>query len=275
MPTLLQKPGSCDTSQPFLKWLGGKRELVNSEIRPLYNAVRPIGRLVEPFCGSAAVALGLQVEHALLADINPHLIALFQDVQAGKFKLAEHKNTPEDFYLARSRFNQLVNNGLKLVAQKREAASIFYYLNRHCFNGLIRFNSKGEFNAAYGKYKKVWYENPSAYKDTFIGWNFSLSGYQQTLFQAKKDDFVYIDPPYDQTFTGYSKNGFTWEQQLSLAEQAATLPCPVVISNSGTRRITSLYKKLGFKLKAVEVRRSISCDGNRDKALEIIATKGF
>ena len=61
MPSLLQRSGSCDTTQPFLKWLGGKRELVNREIRPLYDQVKPIGRLVEPFCGSAAVALGFTV----------------------------------------------------------------------------------------------------------------------------------------------------------------------------------------------------------------------
>lgn len=275
MPILLQRPGSCDTTQPFLKWLGGKRELVNSEIRPLYNRVKPIGRLVEPFCGSGAVALGLGAEHALLADVNPHLINLYQAIQQGEFKLASYANTEEDYYAARTRFNALIAEGLRTKRSKREAAAIFYYLNRHCFNGLIRFNAKGVFNAAYGKYKRAWYEDPSSYQGAFAGWTFANASYQETLAQVQPSDFVYIDPPYDNTFTGYSKDKFNWEDQLDLAERAAALDCAVVISNSGTRRICNLYKQLGFKLKTVSVRRSISCDGNRDDAIEIIATKGF
>lgn len=275
MPTLLQRPGSCDTSQPFLKWLGGKRELVGSEIRPLYNKVKPIGRLVEPFCGSAAVALGLAPEHALLADINPHLINLFQAIQEGRFRQARYENTEADYYEARARFNDLIEAGLRTKTAKREAAAIFYYLNRHCFNGLIRFNAKGVFNAAYGKYKRAWNEDPSCYRDTFTGWSFTNAGYQETLAQVLPTDFVYIDPPYDNTFSKYSKGGFDWEDQLDLAERAAALECPVVISNNGTPRIRRLYQRLGFRLKTVSVRRSISCDGNRDDALEIIATKNF
>ena len=275
MPVLLQRRGSCDTSQPFLKWLGGKRELVNTQLRPLYNEAKPIGRLVEPFCGSAAVALGLGAEHAFLADANPHLISLFQAIQAGDFKQAKYKNTSEDYYLARQRFNDLIATGIKTKRQQLEAAGIFYYLNRHCFNGLIRFNNKGVFNAAYGKYKNPWYENPSCFQEVFAGWSFECASYQQTLAQVRDSDFVYLDPPYDATFALYSKGGFGWEDQLELAEAAAALKAPVVISNSGTPRIRKLYKRLGFKLKTVQVRRSISCDGNRDDATEIIAHKNF
>lgn len=275
MPTLVQRQGTCDTSQPFLKWLGGKRELVNSHIRPLYKKATPIGRLVEPFCGSAAVALGLGVEHALLADVNPYLINLYQTIKAGSFRVAPYSNTEHDYYAARERFNALITANIWTVDATNEASAIFYYLNRHCFNGLIRFNSKGTFNAAYGKYKKTWYENPSNYKDVFTGWTFSNANYQKTLEQVRDNDFVYIDPPYDETFTGYSKKGFDWEDQLVVAETAAKLQCPVVISNSGTTRIYKLYKRLKFKIKTVQVRRSISCDGNRSKALEIIAYKNF
>jgi len=186
-----------------------------------------------------------------------------------------YANTEAAYYQARTRFNALIKEGLRTKTAKREAAGIFYYLNRHCFNGLIRFNAKGVFNAAYGKYKNPWYEDPSCYQEPFTGWTFANAGYQETLAQALPTDFVYIDPPYDNTFANYSKGGFGWEEQLDLAERAAALDCPVVISNNGTPRIRSLYKRLGFQLKTVSVRRSISCDGNRDNALEIIATKGF
>ena len=275
MPSLLQRPGSCDTTQPFLKWLGGKRELVNREIRPLYDQVKPIGRLVEPFCGSAAVALGLGVEHALLADANPHLINLFHAIQDGKLLRAPYGNDAEQYYEARDAFNRLIEKGIKTVTQQRKAASLFYYLNRHCFNGLIRFNSKGGFNAAFGRYKTVWYENLSSYQDVLHAWDFKNQGYMDTLADVRPTDFVYVDPPYDKTFTQYSKGGFTWDDQLKLAERCAELDCPVVVSNSGTDRIQSLYKDLGFKIKTVSVPRRISCDGNREAALEIIATKGF
>ena len=273
MPVLLQRRGSCDTSQPFLKWLGGKRELVNSRIRPLYNQAKPIGRLVEPFCGSGAVALGLNAEHALLADANPYLILLYKAIQLGEFKIAKYSNTSDDYYAARKRFNELIKDGIATKHQQNQVAAIFYYLNRHCFNGLIRFNNKGVFNAAYGKYKNTWYEYPSSYQETFAGWNFQHGGYQQTLSQVRDTDFVYLDPPYDATFTLYSKGGFTWEDQQQLAESAAALKAPVVISNNGTPRIRTLYKRLGFKFETVMVRRRISCDGNRDDAPEIIAHK--
>jgi len=275
MPFLVQRPGTCDTTQPFLKWLGGKRELVNSQIRPLYAKAAPIGRLVEPFCGSAAVALGLGAEHALLADANPYLINLYQAIKAGTFQLAPYANTEDDYYAARDRFNDLIRAGVNTVETASEAAAIFYYLNRHCFNGLIRFNNKGIFNAAYGKYKKAWYEDPSPYQGAFAGWTFASASYEQTLSQVRSSDFVYLDPPYDATFTKYSKGGFDWDDQLTLAEIAASLNCPVVISNNGTSRIRKLYKRLGFTLKTVQVRRSISCDGNRDDATEILAYKNI
>ena len=194
MPSLLQRSGSCDTTQPFLKWLGGKRELVNREIRPLYDQVKPIGRLVEPFCGSAAVALGLGVEHALLADANPHLINLFHAIQDGELLRAPYGNDAEQYYEARDVFNRLIEKGIKTVAQQRKAASLFYYLNRHCFNGLIRFNSKGGFNAAFGRYKTVWYEDLSSYQNALHAWDFKNQGYMDTLADVRPTDFVYVDP---------------------------------------------------------------------------------
>ena len=211
----------------------------------------------------------------LLADANPHLINLFHAIQEGKLLRAPYGNDAEHYYEARDAFNRLIEKGIKTVTQQRKAASLFYYLNRHCFNGLIRFNSKGGFNAAFGRYKTVWYEDLSSYQDVLHAWDFKNQGYMDTLAEVRPTDFVYVDPPYDKTFTQYSKGGFTWDDQLRLAERCAELDCPVVVSNSGTDRIQSLYKGLGFQLKTVSVPRRISCDGNRDAAIEIIATLNF
>jgi len=272
---LLQRPGSCETTQPFLKWLGGKRLIVPTQIKPIYDRVKPIGRVVEPFCGGLAVSLGLQAERALLNDSNPFLINLYQVVAQGHTLAQPYTNTEEDYYKARKRFNELIRVGdWRQSSQLRlEMADLFYYINRHCFNGLIRFNGKGEFNAAYGKYKKAWYEPLDAYHKTIGPWEFRCGDFESLTDGITSNDFVYADPPYDSTFTLYTKEAFGWADQVRLANWLASLPCTVVASNSATQRVCSLYKKLGFKVKTIDVRRSISCDGNRDDALEMVAVK--
>ncbi len=272
---LLQRSGCCDTTQPFLKWLGGKRLIVPTQIKPIYDRVKPIGRVVEPFCGSLAVSLGLQAERALINDSNPYLVNLYQVVSEGHTLAQPYKNTEHDYYEARSRFNGLIRKAAWQHSAKLriEMADLFYYINRHCFNGLIRFNSKGEFNAAYGKYKKVWYEPLDSYHETIGPWEFRCGDFEELTDGISPSDFVYADPPYDSTFNLYTKSAFEWADQVRLANWLASLPCTVVASNSATQRICALYKDLGFKVKTIDVRRSISCDGNRDDALEMVAVK--
>ncbi|HCC32292.1 MAG TPA: adenine methyltransferase, partial [Clostridiales bacterium] len=89
------------------------------------------------------------------------------------------------------------------------------------------------------------------------------------------DDFVYADPPYDVEFTQYSKDGFTWKDQVRLANWLASHPGPVVASNQATPRIVSLYRSLGFDLRFLDAPRMINCTGDRTSAREILATKGF
>ncbi len=250
---------------PPLKWAGGKRWLL-PYLRPLYEPHRH-RRLVEPFCGGLSVTLGLLPERALLNDVNPHLINFFRQLKAG-FKITlPLANDRELYYRYRARFNQLVRAG---QADTPEAAQLFYYLNKTCYNGLCRFNRKGEFNVPFGRYVKLnYYHNFSAYQRVLKNWELTCADFEAIPLEA--DDFVYADPPYDVGFCQYAPAGFTWADQVRLARWLARHPGPVVISNHATERVCRLYAGLGFELRLVPGPRRISCTGNRRPAWEVLA----
>ncbi len=250
---------------PPLKWAGGKRWQLPylSEYWTPHNSKR----LVEPFCGGLAVTLGLMPDRALLNDINPHLINFYQWLKRGLRTSIVMENSASCFYLHRSNFNQLLRAGRR---RSKEAASIFYYLNRTGYNGLCRFNRSGEFNVPFGTYKKINYRTDfTIYKPLFAKWEFSSSTFAE--LQLKPDDFVYADPPYDVEFTHYSKDGFGWEEQVKTAEWLAKHSGPVVLSNQATKRIVNLYEDLGYRLIYLEAPRRISCTGDRKPAGEVLA----
>ena len=269
--------------RPPLKWAGGKRWLVPHLITIWKRHSRR--RYVEPFCGGLAVALGLAPQNALLNDINPQLINFYRQVQQGLELKIEMRNEQTLFYQQRERFNELMHasktngNGNGTTrrlrsSQSLEAAQLFYYLNRTCFNGLCRFNQSGEFNVPFGTYKSITYATDFfAYKEVFRNWAFSNSDFESIPFAG--DDFIYADPPYDVEFTTYSAGGFSWEDQVRTAELLSKHPGPVVISNQATKRIVSLYKRLGFKLSYLDAPRRISCTGDRSSAREVLATKNI
>lgn len=255
------------TLKPPLKWAGGKRWLV-SHLAPLWRQYAD-RRYVEPFCGGLAVVLGLQPARALLNDINPHLINFYRRLQSGMRPQIEMRNDEQLFYRHRERFNQLIQNG---GAKSREAAELFYYLNRTCFNGLCRFNKTGEFNVPFGTYSTINYAADFAeYAEAFTEWEFTSVDVEQVGIQ--EDDFIYADPPYDVEFTTYSSGGFSWEDQQRTAKLLARHPGPVVISNQATPRIVELYEGLRFELSYLAGPRRISCTGDRTAAREILAIK--
>ena len=121
------------------------------------------------------------------------------------------------FYRHRSRFNELLHKG---TSTTKEAASLFYYLNRTAYNGLCRFNRSGEFNVPFGKYRTINYKRDFAvYRSAFADWEFSNLSFDRLKLRA--DDFVYADPPYDVEFTQYAQGGFTWDDQERTAESLA------------------------------------------------------
>src|SRR5574341_434212 len=253
--------------KPPLKWAGGKRWLL-PHIAAIWNQ-HERRRYVEPFCGGLAIALGLRPRRALLNDLNPHLINFYRQLQSGLILSLDARYDEELFYAHRAAFNQLVLNG---SGGTPRAAELFYYLNRTCYNGLCRFNRRGEFNVPFGKYKSVNYVTSFfQYRKEFRRWRFTNVDLEDLKIAG--DDFIYADPPYDVEFTSYSAGGFTWEDQVRTAEWLARHRGPVLLSNQATPRIVRLYRKLGFRLKCLDAPRRISSNGDRVAAREVLASR--
>jgi DNA adenine methylase len=255
--------------RPPLKWAGGKRWLVPHVQRIWKGHERR--RLVEPFCGGLAVALGLQPRRALLNDVNPHLVSFYRQLARGLTISLPMENASEPYYAYRQIFNGLLAAGRGHTV---EAASLFYYLNRTGFNGLCRFNSRGEFNVPFGSYARIAYVRDfSAYRPMFSRWEFSSLDFE--ALRLKPADFVYADPPYDVPFTQYARGRFPWDDQVRAAEWLARHAGPVVLSNQATPRVVALYKKLGYETRFLAAPRRISCTGDRTPAREVLATRNL
>jgi DNA adenine methylase len=253
--------------RPPLKWAGGKRWLV-PHLLPLWEQHRS-RRLVEPLCGGLAVSLGLAPDRALINDLNPHTINFYRWLKRGLRIQLEMQTDQVCFYEQRTRFNQLIREN---KADTKEAAAIFYYLNRTCYNGLCRFNSKGQFNVPFGSYKKLTYKTDfTEYVSAFADWDFTCVDFEKIPLQH--DDFIYADPPYDVQFTSYSKENFDWDDQVRLAQWLAKHPGPVVLSNQATTRIRQLYKDLGYTIRTLTAPRMINSTGDRTPAKEILALR--
>jgi DNA adenine methylase len=231
-------------------------------------------RLVEPFVGGLAITLGLSPKRALLNDLNPHLVNFYCWLQRGLDMRAAGVTLANDrgvYAHNRARFNDLIAHG---HAESVEAAALFYYLNRTGYNGLCRFNSRGYFNVPFGRYKSIPYrEDFTSYREVLEPYHFTAGDFES--MRVRKSDFIYADPPYDVEFTSYSAGGFTWDDQIRLAEWLAKHAGPVVASNQATPRILKLYRRLGFRVRVVPAPRRISCDGNRDDAEEMIAVRNL
>jgi len=255
--------------RPPLKWAGGKRWLVPA-LKPIWEAHRQ-RRLVEPFCGGLAVTLGLMPQQALLNDISPHAINFYRWLKQGLQAGGAMHNDEQHYYRGRDRFNALIGAGGR---ESQEAAELFYYLNRTGYNGLCRFNRRGEFNVPFGKHRQINYTTDfSAYRAAFAAWQFAIGDF--AALRIEPDDFIYADPPYDVEFTRYATEGFGWGDQVRLARWLADHPGPVVLSNQATPRIVRLYEGLGFALRYVDAPRKISCNGDRTPAREVVAVKGI
>ncbi|HSE32501.1 MAG TPA: Dam family site-specific DNA-(adenine-N6)-methyltransferase [Pyrinomonadaceae bacterium] len=269
----VRRPKSVESESdhlpPPLKWAGGKRwQLPYLKTYWEHHSQR---RLVEPFCGGLAVTIGLLPSKALLNDVNPHLINFYRWLKRGLTISIEMSNSERLFYSHRDRFNELLR---ARKSTTKEAASLFYYLNRTGYNGLSRFNSQGEFNVPFGRYHTINYQRDfMSYKSLFANWDFENTGFESLPLTS--EDFVYADPPYDVKFTQYSKGGFGWEEQVRTAEWLAKHPGPVVLSNQATKRIVELYSTLNYAIVHLNAPRRISCTGDRTPAKEVLAIRNL
>jgi DNA adenine methylase len=261
-------PVAYEVLTPPLKWAGGKRWLVPT-LLPIWQHYADC-RLVEPFVGGMAVALGLHPPTARLNDLNPHLINFYSWLQKGLNIDIGLENNSHYYYLCRQRFNELIRVG---KANSEEAAKLFYFMNRTGYNGLCRFNHQNQFNVPFGRYKTINYvRNFLSYMPILKKWQFSAVDFVELDLQPT--DFIYADPPYDVKFTRYSANDFTWKDQVRLANWLAAHCGPVVASNQATDRIVKLYQELGFSIMFLDGPRRISCTGDRKPAKEVLALKG-
>ncbi|MBK3089182.1 Dam family site-specific DNA-(adenine-N6)-methyltransferase [Enterobacter hormaechei subsp. xiangfangensis] len=278
----IEEPTPRNWQRPFLKWAGGKYSLL-----PELDRLIPAGkRLVEPFVGGGSVFLNSEKhESFLLADINADLINLYQMLEVDHIRvcslakiLFERANSEVAYKELRDEFNNQ-----RMGAPERAAA--FLFLNRHCFNGLIRYNRDGFFNVGWGKYEAPYFPEIEikAFKQKSHKCVFLNAGYRRTLALAGEGDVVYCDPPYEPLpgtagFTNYAAGGFSWADQISLAESCVAAHqrgAKVLISNSTAPRVIELYEQHGFTLHHVRGRRAISSKGSaRETAKDIVATLG-
>lgn len=279
----IQEPTPRRWQRPFLKWAGGKYSLL-----PELERLIPAGkRLIEPFVGGGSVFLNSDKhERFLLADINADLINLYQmlavapdSVIAEAIKAFRHLNDAENYTAIREAFNAWQLNAI-------ERAAAFLYLNRHCFNGLMRYNLDGFFNVGWGKYKAPYFPEKElmAFRKKSSACVFMNAGFERTLRLAGDGDVVYCDPPYEPMpgtagFTSYASGGFSWDSQVALAESCVAAHqrgAKVFISNSTAPRVIELYERHGFTLHRVNARRSISSKGStRETANDIVASLGI
>lgn len=269
----------ADEAAPFLKWAGGKSQLLK-QYRPYFPSREQIGRYFEPFIGSAAVFFYLQPASASLSDVNDRLVEVYrivqQDVEGLIIALGRHYNDKDYYYEVRAQ------DPAKLTAVERAARLIF--LNKTCYNGLYRENSRGEFNVPFGRYR-----NPTicdanrlrAASRALQGVTLQVADFAQAVTAAGPGDFVYFDPPYaplstTSSFTSYNQHGFGLADQERLAEvfgRLSDIGCFVMLSNSSAPLIYELYGRIDCRIREIQARRSINSDpGGRGFVTELLIT---
>ncbi|ENG1126315.1 Dam family site-specific DNA-(adenine-N6)-methyltransferase [Salmonella enterica subsp. enterica serovar Newport] len=274
-----EEPSFPTWRRPFLKWAGGKYSMLPD----LYQLIPAGMRLIEPFVGGGSVFLNSD-KHAcfLLADVNTDLINLYQMLAVVPGAVIRHArvmfdrlNDAESYTALRNEFNAQVMDG-------PERAAAFLFLNRHCFNGLIRYNRNNQFNVGWGKYPSPYFplDEINAFTEMAHNCVFMAAGFHRTLALAGEGDVVYCDPPYEPMpgtagFTHYAAGGFTWDDQVALAEccvAAHQRGARVVIGNSTAPRVIDLYSQHGFEIHHISARRSISGKGStRETAKDLVA----
>ena len=255
--------------RPPLKWAGGKRWLV-PRLRQIYEPYREC-RLVEPLAGGLAAALGLRPQRALLNDLNPHNINFYRWLSGDLQLDIEMRNEGELYYGHRARFNQLIGDG---GVESKEAAELFYYLNHTGYNGLCRFNRKGEFNVPHGRYRRpriLDRDGLRAASAVLRDVELRCEDFEQECAGAGPGDFVYFDPPFHpmsdtSSFTAYTEASFDREDQLRLKWSIDGLRergVPVMLSNSPHQWVVGLYEGSRYHLARVAARRAINSRGDR------------
>lgn len=249
------------SAKPFIKWVGGKRQLMPELLRRIPGTY---GRYFEPFVGGGALFFELAPRAASLTDVNRRLIRTYRgvrdDVEGVISLLTGYPHTSEFFYELRA---SAVDSGTDV-----EVAAWFIYLNRTCFNGLYRVNRKNGFNVPFGRYTNPTicdYEGLRACALALQGATLEVSDFEAAVADAQTGDLVYFDPPYvplsvTSSFTSYTADGFGSADQKRLRELASALKqrgVHVLLSNSSAGLVRDLYAD-GFQVDEVSASRRVN-----------------
>jgi DNA adenine methylase len=281
-------------ARPFLKWAGGKGQLLPDLTRRLPPR---FARYHEPFVGGGAFFFslwnsGMLTEGGVLSDLNRDLIACYRTVRDHAEELIEaleahkpHFNDREYFYEVRGWDRQ---PGFAQRSGVEQAARMIF-LNRTCYNGLYRLNNKGQFNAPFGNYKNpliVDHENMREVSRALKNVDLKVGDFAEVLERAAPGDFVYFDPPYapvspTASFTHYTGQGFGEEQQRRLAaifRRLAEGGCHVMLSNSSTELTRELYSAeaiAGLEAEVVQASRKINCVGSKRGFVDELIARSY
>lgn len=272
--------------KPVIKWVGGK-----GSVLPLFeDLIKPYlkenNMFYEPFAGGLAVSLALQHKNTIVNDLNSELINMYEVIRdnpeelISELKCFQNSHNTEFYYHVRNLDRTDILSRMSDVAK----AARTIYLNKTCFNGLYRVNSKGQFNSPIGRTSSG--KTPDIVQEDLIREmsqylktvRFHNGDYKNCLVTAKAGDVIYLDPPYDQDesistdgFVGYQKEGWTREnlkELKRLCDELIFRGCKVIISNNDTEFVRKLFA--GYKFREIEVKRSINRDGNKRKGKELV-----
>jgi DNA adenine methylase len=270
---------------PFLKWVGGKRQIMPSIVELLPKNIGTYN-YVEPFIGGGAVLFHLQPKKAIINDFNEELINVYEVIKTNLeeliLDLKRHENEAEYFYNIRG----LDRTDKFETLTKVERASRIIYLNKTCFNGLYRVNNSGEFNAPFGRYKNPNIVNEPTLKavNKYLNSNnikLNSGDYENTLQDLDSNSFVYLDPPYHpltegSSFTGYVQGGWNIYDQIRLKKACDELNkqgIKFLLSNSASDFILDLYKE--YNINIVKANRSINSDGEKRGEVDEVLVRNY
>lgn len=266
---------------PFLKWAGGKRQLLDKIIDRMPKS---FNNYYEPFIGGGALLFELQPAKAVINDINASLINAYITIAEKPFEFISavtelDSQIPEDgkayYYSLRERYN----NKLVKTEYDTELAALFVFLNKHCFNGLYRVNAKGLFNVPYNNSKRESINNESiiAISEYLKNVKIMQGDFEKACNDAQRGDFVFFDSPYaplnPTSFESYTKEGFDIESHKRLAnlfEKLTDKGCYCMLTNHNTEFINDLYGNKGYKMDVVSVKRMINSNASKRVGEEVI-----
>ncbi len=272
----LRVASKTDGGRPFIKWAGGKRQLLSSLLQ---HAPHDAPTYFEPFVGGGALFFALRPQRAVLADVNERLIRTYRGVKNNVDdvirQLRALPHTPAFFY----RFREEKIDG----GTDANVAAWFIYLNKTGFNGLYRVNRDNRFNVPFGRYANPTIcDEPTlrACSAALAETELLVEDFAKVAPKAKRGDFVYFDPPYvplstTSSFTSYTSRGFGEAEQARLRDTARKLKkrgVRVLLSNSSAPSVRKLYAE-GFDIAEVSATRLVNSKATaRGAVVELLIT---